>query len=106
MQTTEVPRLTTDQIGNLAEMCKVMGDPTRLRILLSCLDFPHSVGEIAQRLGISDALASHHLRNLKAARLVRGERRGQRVFHIAADAHVRSFVLDMCDHVTEVRDDG
>lgn len=82
-----------------------MGDPTRLQILLSCLDFPHSVGEIAQGLGISDALTSHHLRNLKAARLVRGERRGQRVFYIAADAHVRSFVLDMCDHVKEVRND-
>lgn len=97
--------LSAARIEILADMCKVMGDPTRLQILLGCLDKPQSVGEIALNLGISDALASHHLRNLKAARLVRGERRGQRVFYTAADAHVRNFVLDMCAHVKEVRHD-
>lgn len=103
---TEKTPLSAHRIEILADMCKVMGDPTRLQILLDCLDMPRSVGEIATALGISDALASHHLRNLKAARLVRGERRGQRVFYTAADAHVRNFVLNMCDHVKEVRHDG
>lgn len=81
----------------------MMGDPTRLTILLSCQDEPRSVGEIADRLGLSAALASHHLRNLKAARLVGAERRGQRVYYQAADAHVRRFVQDMCDHAREPR---
>lgn len=95
--------LTGEQIETLAQMCRVMGDPTRLGILLACLDQPRSVGEIAEQLGHSSALASHHLRNLKTARLLKAQRRGQRVYYEAADTHVRRFVQDMCDHAREPR---
>ena len=95
--------LDDKRIETLAEMCRMMGDPTRLTILLSCQNAPRSVGEIADRLGLSAALTSHHLRSLRAARLVSAERRGQRVYYQAADAHVRRFVQDMCDHVRETR---
>ena len=79
----------------------VLGDPTRLRIVLTCLDAPTAVGEIAERLDLSASLVSHHLRLLRAARIVRAERHGKQVFYAAADDHVRTVVVDMLEHVAE-----
>lgn len=90
----------------LAETFRLMSDPTRLRIILSCLDSAVAVGDIADRLGISGSLVSHHLRLLRAARLLQAERRGRQVFYAVGDEHVRSMLTDsmltdMTDHVSE-----
>ena len=85
----------------LAEVFHLLGDPTRLRIVISCLDEAQSVGYIADTLKVSSSLVSHHLRLLKGARLVRAERRGRNVFYVAADDHVRRTLSDMIDHVAE-----
>ena len=90
-----------DATALLAEIFKLMGDPTRLRIVLSCLDERVPVGEIAHRLGLSQSLVSHHLRLLRAARLVLAEREGKLVFYSAADDHIRRVVKDMLEHVAE-----
>ena len=79
----------------LAETFKLLGDPTRLRVLLTCLDGPVAVGEIARRTGASQPLVSHHLRLLRGARLVRSERQARQVLYEADDAHVRDMLLDM-----------
>lgn len=99
--TTPLPSLSPDQRAELAEMFSLLGDPNRLRIVLSCLYEPVSVGEMAGRLGLSASLVSHHLRLLRAARLLRAERRGKHVFYIAADDHVRDMLSDMVSHVAE-----
>jgi DNA-binding transcriptional ArsR family regulator len=91
------------EIAELAEMFRLMGDPSRLRILFACLDAPRSVGDIASGVGLSLSLVSHHLRLLRAARLVRGERRGKQIFYEAADDHVRHVLHDMAHHVMEER---
>ena len=93
-------------VPQVAEMFKLMGDPSRLRILVSCLDEPASVGEIAGQLSLSPSLVSHHLRLLRSARLVRSERRGKHVFYIVADHHVRDIITDMLDHAAEEVDAG
>ena len=85
----------------LAEVFHLLGDPTRLKIVISCLDEAQSVGYIADTLKVSSSLVSHHLRLLKGARLVRAERRGRNVFYVAADDHVRRTLSDMIDHVAE-----
>jgi len=94
-------RIGDDQVVELAEMFRLMSDPTRLRIILACLDAPAAVGEIAERLGISASLVSHHLRLLRAARLLGAERRGRQVFYVVGDQHIRSMLSDMVDHVAE-----
>jgi DNA-binding transcriptional ArsR family regulator len=98
--------LDGDKVAEIAEVFHLLGDPTRLRVVLSCLDSLRSVGDIADRIGVSSSLVSHHLRLLRAARLVRGERRGRHVFYGAADHHVRAIVRDMVDHVAEPDDAG
>ncbi len=56
---------------------------------------------MAERLGISASLVSHHLRLLRAARLLQADRRGRQVFYVVGDEHIRSMLTDMADHVSE-----
>jgi DNA-binding transcriptional ArsR family regulator len=95
------PELGAQRTQVLAETFRLLGDPTRLRILLHCLGGPRSVGEIAEGLDLSQSLVSHHLRLLRAARLVRGERRSRQVFYALADRHVSDMLADMASHVAE-----
>jgi DNA-binding transcriptional ArsR family regulator len=95
------PTISDNDAAILAETFHLLGDPTRLRIVIACLAGPVSVGEIAERAGASPSLASHHLRLLKAARIVGAERRGKQVFYAAADDHIRTVLGDMIEHVAE-----
>ena len=97
--------LAEDRAAELADLFRLLGDPTRLRIVLTCLDESVAVGDIAARLGLSGSLVSHHLRLLRAAAIVRAERQGKQVFYVAADDHVRHMIADMVEHVTEPRSD-
>lgn len=90
-----------DTIGHLADMFRLMGDSTRLRIILACLKEPISVGDIATQLDSSPSLVSHHLRLLKAARVLRSERRGKQIFYSALDHHISSVIDDMVAHIGE-----
>ena len=94
-------RVTDDEASELAEMFRLMGDPSRLRIILACLDQPTPVGQLAEALGLSPSLVSHHLRLLRAARVLRGRRQGKQVFYSAADDHIRRVIEDMIAHVGE-----
>lgn len=93
--------LSTDQAEQLAETFHLLGDANRLRLVCTCLHEAVSVQELAHRLDLSTSLASHHLRLLRAARLMRTERQGKRVFYRAADAHVQRVLEDMIEHVQE-----
>jgi ArsR family transcriptional regulator, lead/cadmium/zinc/bismuth-responsive transcriptional repressor len=93
--------LSDDHATALADLFRLLGDPTRLRIVVACLRTPLAVSDIADRLGLSVSLVSHHLRLLKGARLVRADRQGKQVYYGADDAHVRRMVEDMVTHVAE-----
>jgi ArsR family transcriptional regulator, lead/cadmium/zinc/bismuth-responsive transcriptional repressor len=93
--------LTADRTSELAEMFRLLGEPNRLGIVASCLDGPLSVGEITARLALSQSLVSHHLRLLRAARLLKAGRRGKQVYYSIADGHVRAMLTNMIEHVAE-----
>jgi len=93
--------LSPDRVAVLAEVFRLMGDGNRLRVLLLVRDQPRAVGEIAAATDLSPSLVSHHLRLLRAGRLVRAERRGKHVFYALDDAHVRCVLNDMTDHLDE-----
>jgi DNA-binding transcriptional ArsR family regulator len=61
---------TQDQLAALAGVFHLMGDPSRLSILMTVLAGPRPVGEIAAETGLSPSLVSHHLRLLRGGRLV------------------------------------
>ena len=89
------------QIAVIAETYRLLGDPTRLRVLMACLSEPIAVGDIAKAVAASPSLVSHHLRLLRAARLVRGNRRNKQVFYEAADEHIARMLADMIEHAME-----
>ena len=97
---------TDSDVVELADMFRLLGDTTRLRIVLACLDDPISVGDIAGQLELSPSLVSHHLRLLRAARVVKAERQGKQVFYAAADQHVSGVLADMLEHIAEPHQDA
>lgn len=99
------PLLAEDRAAELADVFRLLGDSSRLRIVATCLEAPVAVSAIAGRLGLSLSLVSHHLRLLKAARIVRAERQGKNVFYAADDEHIRRVIIDMLAHVAEARDE-
>lgn len=93
-----------EHVAHLADLFRLMGDPTRLRIILVCLRDAINVGNIAARLDLSQSLVSHHLRLLRAARVLRAERRGKQMFYSAMDDHIQCVIDDMMAHVREPSD--
>lgn len=91
--------------SQLAETFKLLGDQTRLRILLACMGKPQSVSALAESLKISAPLVSHHLRLLRAVRMVNADRQGKQVFYSLMDDHVRCVLDDMLHHLSEPHED-
>jgi DNA-binding transcriptional ArsR family regulator len=94
-----------ERVVPLADLFRLLGDPTRLRIVLACVDEKRAVGAIAALLGLSASLVSHHLRLLRAARIVRAERQGKQVFYLAADRHISGMLAELLEHVAEPQTD-
>ena len=88
-------------IHELADLFRLLGDPTRLRIVMACLQGPVAVNDIAAQHDLSASLVSHHLRLLRAARIVKADRQGKQVFYAAADQHISSVLADMLEHIAE-----
>ena len=86
---------------DLAELFKVFGDSTRIRILYVLFESELCVCDIAELLGMSQSAISHQLRVLKQARLVRARREGKTVFYFLADDHVRTIIGQGMEHITE-----
>ncbi len=85
-------------------MFRLLGEPNRLRMVLACLDTPRGVGELVETLGLSQTLVSHHLRLLRTAHILRGDRDGRQVIYAIDDEHVREVVRNMVAHLTEPHD--
>ncbi|MTV55760.1 ArsR/SmtB family transcription factor [Pseudoduganella buxea] len=90
-----------ESVAQLADLFHLLGDPTRLRIVLACVTAPIAVSDIAGALSLSSSLVSHHLRLLRAARIVKAERQGKQVFYSTADAHISGVLSDMLEHIAE-----
>lgn len=86
---------------DLAELYKVFGDSTRIKILYTLFEEELCVCDIASVLGMSMSAISHQLRVLKQACLVRYRRDGKTVFYSLADDHVRSIIGQGIEHIEE-----
>ena len=86
---------------DLAELFKVFGNSTRIKILYALFEAEMCVCDIADLLGLTQSAISHQLRTLKANKLVRSRREGKTVFYSLADQHVRSIIGQGMDHVME-----
>jgi ArsR family transcriptional regulator len=85
----------------LAETFRVLGDPTRVRILDAIAGGELCVCDIASLIGISESAVSHQLRLLRGMRLVRARRAGRLVFYTVDDQHILELLKQVVTHVKE-----
>ncbi|MBR1863804.1 MAG: winged helix-turn-helix transcriptional regulator [Ruminococcus sp.] len=90
-----------EELYDLAELFKVFGDSTRIRILYALLEAEMCVGDMATLLGLTPTACSHQLRVLKNNKLVRFRRDGKTVFYSLADDHVRLILGMGMEHILE-----
>ena len=90
-----------ETLYDLAELFKVFGDSTRVKILYALFEAELCVCDIAQLLNITQTAASHQLRVLKNSKLVKFRKEGKNVFYALADDHVRSIINQGLEHVEE-----
>ena len=90
-----------DTLYDLAELFKVFGDSTRIRILYTLFERELCVCDIAGILKLSQTAVSHQLRVLKANKLVKARRDGKIVFYSLDDDHVHSILGIGMDHLSE-----
>ncbi len=90
-----------ESLLSLAELFKIFGDVTRIRILCALSGGEICVSELAQSLSMTQPAISHQLRILKNTRLVRARREGKQVYYTLADAHVSSIIGTALEHVEE-----
>ena len=86
---------------DLAELYRVFGDTTRIKILYVLFESELCVNDIAEALGVSQSAVSHQLRVLKASKLVKFRRDGKTIYYSLDDDHVRSIIALGMDHVEE-----
>ena len=90
-----------DALYDLAELFKVFGDSTRIRILFVLFEAEVCVCDLAETLGMTQSAISHQLKILKQNRLVRFRRDGKMVYYSLADDHVRSIIGQGLEHISE-----
>ncbi len=90
-----------EQVDKLAELFKVLSDPTRVRILQALHCQRLCVCDIAETLGMTQSAISHQLRILRQARLVRARREGRSIFYTLDDDHVSQVFEQGLEHVME-----
>lgn len=86
---------------DLAELFKVFGDTTRIRILFVLFEEELCVCDLAQALSMTQSAISHQLNILKRSKLVKSRREGKSVFYSLADEHVRTIIGQGMEHVEE-----
>ncbi|MDF2988208.1 MAG: putative transcriptional regulator [Eubacterium sp.] len=89
------------QLYDLAELFKVFGDSTRIKILYVLFQAEMCVCDIAQLLNMGQSAISHQLRVLKQAKLVKSRRDGKTMFYSLADTHVRTIIDQGFEHIEE-----
>ena len=89
------------ELDALAELFKVFGDPTRIRILFVLFEAEVCVCDLARALNMTQSAVSHQLRILKQSRLVKNRREGKSVFYSLADDHVRTVSAQGREHILE-----
>lgn len=90
-----------ENLYDLAELFKMFGDSTRVKILYALLESELCVCDIARLLNVSQSAVSHQLRVLKGGKLVKFRREGKTLFYSLADDHVVGILSQGMEHILE-----
>lgn len=90
-----------DIYNDLADLFKLMGDPTRIKILFCLSKKEMCVLDIAELIGMTHSAVSHQLANLKSSRMVKAIKRGKEVYYSLDDDHIEKLFDLAIEHVKE-----
>jgi ArsR family transcriptional regulator, zinc-responsive transcriptional repressor len=90
-----------DTLSAAGDILRALAAPVRIAIVLQLRDAERCVHELVEALGVTQPLISQHLRVLKSAGVVRGERNGREVFYRLVDDHLAHIVIDAVAHAEE-----
>ena len=90
-----------EELYDLAELFKIFGDSTRIRILFVLFEAEVCVCDLAAALNMTQSAVSHQLKILKQNKLVKSRREGKSVFYSLADGHVREIIDQGREHIEE-----
>ncbi len=90
-----------EELYDLAELYKIFGDSTRIKILYVLLESEMCVCDISTLIGVSQSAISHQLRQLRRANLIKPRRDGKTVFYSLADEHVKTIINNGMEHIHE-----
>lgn len=90
-----------DNISELSDFFKVMGDSTRLKILISLIQNEFCVSDLSYILDMSPSAISHQLKALKLAKLIKSRRDGRKMFYSLDDNHIKDILDDSMSHVLD-----
>jgi ArsR family transcriptional regulator len=90
-----------EDLYDLAELFKMFGDSTRIRILFVLFEAEVCVCDLAELLHMTQSAISHQLKLLKQSKLVKSRREGKQVFYSLADSHVRTIINQGLEHIEE-----
>lgn len=90
-----------EELYDLAELFKVFGDSTRIRILFVLFEAEVCVCDLAEALHMTQSAVSHQLKILKRNKLVKSRREGKSIFYSLADSHVRTIIDQGKEHIEE-----
>ena len=93
--------LSAAHVQSVADIFRVLGDPTRVKILDVLGNGERCVNDLAAGIGMTESAVSHQLRLLRAARLVRVRREGRQAFYAVDDHHVLELLEQVGRHVQE-----
>lgn len=93
--------LDDERLYDLAELFKVFGDSTRIRILYALHEQELCVFDISDTLGMTQSAVSHQLKILKQNKLIKSRREGKQIFYSLADDHVHTIIAMGREHIEE-----
>lgn len=92
---------TDEFLSDLADLYKIFGDSTRIKIMFSLYEEEMCVCAISELLGMTQSAISHQLKVLKDAKLVANRREGKTIYYRLADDHVKTIIAQGFDHLLE-----
>ena len=94
-------QLDAHLVDDLTEIFRVLGDPTRVRILDALSRSELCVGDLASQLSVTESAVSHQLRLLRGMRLVKSRRDGRHIYYTLDDHHIVGLFEQGLEHVQE-----
>ena len=94
-------KTTDDILFDVAELFKVFGDSTRIRILYALYEKERNVNDISNALNMNQSAISHQLKILKTNKLIKSRRQGKTIFYSLNDDHVYNIINQGIDHIKE-----